>query len=155
MWSKEYFYLSVTACFNKLPSKKGKLKLPLIFSGEHCTVKPALERQCNANFPQSLPLWFFLLAVQGSFCLASCIPIPLELPALPHSLWGSWQTAMGLLPVGRKATEGLFGDGFSIFWWEFIHLSYLPFSYMAVLNSLEIFSLGKILQARESLPFIT
>lgn len=106
MWSKEYFYLSVTAHFKKLPSKKGKLKLPLIFSGENCAVKPALERQCNTNFPQSLPLWFFLLAVQGNFCLASCIP---------HSLWGSQQTAMGLLPVGRKAPEGPFGDGLSIF----------------------------------------
>lgn len=87
MWSKDYFYLSVIACFKTSSSKKARLKLPLFFSEEHCPVNLHLKGSVTQIFPS-------LFAYVSSFWLCKAAPwLASHIPVMPellhsHIHWG-------------------------------------------------------------------
>lgn len=95
MWSKEHFYLSVTACFKTSPWKKGKLKLPLIFSGDHFSINLHLQGSVTRVFSLFACVCFFLAVLPGIPHLnpagAACTPTLTEgIPAVRHGAWSLW-----------------------------------------------------------------
>lgn len=110
MWSKGYFYLSVTAGFKKSPSKKGKLKLPLLFSGEHRPVNLYMTGPNIRLFPRLFVYIASFWLGKAAPSLASCIPS--EMPALPCLLWGARRSGVGSGPCGEEGTWR------TLWWWR-------------------------------------
>lgn len=141
VWAKEWLRLSATACFKKSPSKDGKLKLPVLFSGEHWPVNLDMKDSNTRLFPR-------LFVSIASFWLceaARCLPsrVPAEAPALPTLTVGSLVVRHGSGPFGEKEPEGLLSDGACIFCWKSSQFFHYLFLTQLLWAYQQICSLGK------------
>lgn len=141
MWAKERLHLSATACFKKSPSKDGKLKLPLLFSGEHRPVNLDMKGSNTRLFPRLFVSIASFWLCETARCLPSCVLA--EAPAVPTLTVGSPVVRHSSGPCGEEEPEGLLGDRAHIFCWKSSHFfNYLFLTWLLWAHQ-QICSLGK------------